>query len=165
MYIEQTVREQQWQIENYIDDFHEYLEKRMGVIESKYRRDAINKMIAFYIKFLKKKKQQLISFDFYKTISWYSIILAAELRNLTKNKNTKSDSWFKVLIYAVQRMLENVKDECGREIPKNEFEKIVMMVACEIADKGNYGIGKNGLYMLMYIMTVVECPNSSMPSA
>lgn len=163
MYIEQKVREQQWQIECYIDDFHEYLEKKMGAIEPKYRRDAINEMIEFYIKFLKKKKQELTSFDFYKTISWYSILLAAKLRTLAKNKNTKSNNWFKVLIFAVQRMLENVKDECGREIPKNEFEKIVMMVACEIANKGNFGIGKNGLYMLMYIMTIVECPST--PSA
>lgn len=160
MDIEQTVREQRWQIDEYVDDFHEYLETKMGAILSEYRSDAIDEMMDFYINFLKKKKQKLVSFDIYKVLSWYSIILATKLYALAKNKNTKSDNWFKVLIYAIQRMLKNVKDECGREIPKNEVEKIIMMVACEITDEGNYGIGKNGLYMLMYIMTIVEYPNS-----
>ena len=37
--------------------------------------------------------------------------------------------------------------------------KIITMVACEIKEQGDFGIGKNGLYMLMYILTVAQdCP-------
>lgn len=159
--LRKVVEDQHHLISACLFTLHKSLEKRMGSVPIEYRKDIVVEMLKFYINILKKKKQKLLSFDFYKVLSWYSILLATRLRTLAKNKHTKSDNWVKVLECAVQRMLENVKDECGREIPENEPKKIITMVAYEIADKGNLGIGKNGLYMLMRILTLVKCPNSS----
>ena len=157
--IEEAVKRQLTLISTYVWDFHQHLEKVMGAIPTACHKEIIAEMLQFYIKFLKKKKQKLTSFDFYKVISWYSILLASRLYTLAEIKDTKSDNWIRVIDVAVWRMLESVKKECKREIPDIERNKIITMVACEIKEQGDFGIGKNGLYMLMYILTVAQdCP-------
>ncbi|MDE7255748.1 MAG: hypothetical protein K2N54_06185 [Helicobacter sp.] len=159
--IEEAVKRQHTLISAYVWDFHQHLEGVMGTIPATCHKEIIVEMLHFYIKFLKKKKQKLTSFDFYKVISWYAILLASKLYALAKIKETKSDSWIRVIDVAVWRMLESVKKECKRKIPEIEKNKIITMVACEIKEQGDFGIGKNGLYMLMYILTVAQdCPTS-----
>lgn len=120
---------------------------------------ALEEMLQFYADFLTINNQNFTSFDFYKVISWYSILLASKLCESNK------EVWKPVIALAIWRMLDVTEKKCGKKISKIEEKKIVRMVILEIDTKkqvlndrknSDFGIGKNGLYMLMRMLTVTQ---------
>ena len=71
-------------------------------------------------------------------------------KDLTHNKN-----WANVVSICVWRMIQELEGE-KKKIPNGYMETIVYMVLSEIKNKPNFGIGKNGLYMLMKLVSVVN---------
>ena len=143
-----------------ISEFHELCNSRQITIPNEYQKDCINEIVIFYEKYLKTHKQKLLTIDFYKILSWYAVLIAEKMFNFYQEKKINNDNWFKVITFAVWRMLQELEYIEKREIEKAYMEKIITMVACEITKKGNFGIGKNGLYMLMLIARMVKIHQS-----
>lgn len=141
-------------------DFHDLCIKKGVSIPSDYRQQCIEEIIIFYDKYLETHKQKLLDIDYYKIISWYAVIVAKKMLNFYKEKEIKNNSWFKVIDFAIWRMLEELEDNEKRTIDKAYKDKIIAMTACELTNQGEFGIGKNGLYMLMLIARIVQPINS-----
>ncbi|EJG9643321.1 hypothetical protein NB039_000206 [Campylobacter jejuni] len=60
-------------------------------------------------------------------------------------------------------MLEELERTEKRIIDKSYRDKIIAMVACELTNQKDFGIGKNGLYMLMLIARIVELSTPQTP--
>lgn len=141
-----------------IYEFHDVCDSKRIVIPNEYRKECIDEIVAFYEKYLKTHKQKLISIDYYKIISWYAVFVAEKMFHFYSQKNLDNDNWVKVIMLTVWRMLEELEETEQRCINKAYMSKIVAMVACEIKRQGDFGIGKNGLYMLMLIARIVQIP-------
>lgn len=140
-----------------IAEFHNICEKKGIIIPDDYRTEGIENIIVFYEKYLDTLKQELVAFDYYKIISWYAVSIAQKMFNFFKDKNIqKNDNWLKVIMLAIWRMIEELEECENRTISKNYMKKIILMVAFEIKNKTDFGIGKNGLYMIMLIARIVQ---------
>ncbi|MCL9823421.1 MAG: hypothetical protein SPE20_01170 [Helicobacter sp.] len=141
-----------------IYEFHDVCNSKRVVIPNEYRKECIDEIVAFYEKYLKTHKQKLISIDYYKIISWYAVFVAEKMFHFYSQKNLDNNNWIKVIMFAVWRMLEELEETEQRSINKAYMSKIIAMVACEIKKQSDFGIGKNGLYMLMLIARIVQIP-------
>lgn len=126
------------------------------IIPKEYQKDCISELVIFYEKYLKTHKQKLLTIDFYKIVSWYAVFVAEKMFKFYQEKKINNNNWFKVIIFAVWRMLEELEYVEKKVIEKPYMEKIIAMVACEIRKNGDFGIGKNGLYMLILIARMVK---------
>lgn len=144
-----------------IIEFHNMCEKKGVIIPDDYRTEGIENIIVFYEKYLDTHKQKLVAFDYYKIISWYAVSIAQKMFNFFKDKNIQNDNWFKVIMLAIWRMIEELEECENRTISKNYMKKIIAMVACEIKNETDLGIGKNGLYMIMLIARIVQINTNS----
>lgn len=136
-------------VSSIVYEFHNICESYDVIIPAEYRKDCIDDIIAFYEKYLKTHKQKLVSIDYYKIVSWYAVFVAVKMFNFYQQKGLKNDSWIKVIGFAVSCMIDELKFKEKRTIERAYKNKIIAMVACEIKGNSDFGIGKNGLYMLM----------------
>ncbi len=146
-----------------IADFHGMCQDMGVFIPSEYRKDCINDTIIFYEKYLRTNNQKFVTIDFYKIISWYAVFVAERMLRFFKKSGIESENYSKVIRFAVLRMLKELKKTEKRAIEKAYVDKIISMVTCEIEGNVDFGIGKNGLYMLMLIARVVEIPPPPTP--
>lgn len=160
-----------------ITDFHCLCHKKGYIIANDYRSECINNVVAFYEKYLGTHKQKLLDFDYYKIISWYAVFVTEKiyasyeipLCNVNQNqtqeeieKSTKSlkrkrnQECLQIIGVAVWRMFKELEDSEGKTIEYGYRDKIIAMVVCEIMQQGEFGIGKNGLYMIMLIARIIQ---------
>ncbi|RTJ28599.1 hypothetical protein [Campylobacter jejuni] len=146
-----------------IVDFHKFCLKKEISIPQDYREECIERITIFYDKYLGTHKQKLVNFDYYKIISWYAVFIAEKMFKSYQEKQIKNINWFRVIVLAVWRMLEELERTEKRIIDKSYRDKIIAMVACELTNQKDFGIGKNGLYMLMLIARIVELSTPQTP--
>lgn len=125
---------------------------KIDLVKGKYVKNALIKTIRHYIAYLKEFDCRVTSVDFYKVYAWFSYFLAEELHS--------KDMQNGVLKVAVWIMCYTLKLN-GRVITDIEMiEKILRLVQNELGDRSKFGIGKNGLYMIMKIVSIVEISNT-----
>ena len=133
-------------------------------LNNEYVRDCIDDILVFYEHYLKTLKSKFLDIDFYKIVSWFAVFMGTKMyefnveKDLTHNKN-----WARVVFICVWRMIQELEGE-EKKIPNGYMETIVYMVLSEIKNKPDFGIGKNGLYMLMKLVSVVEIKASTQPT-
>lgn len=143
-------------VSSIIYELHEICYRKGIIIPADYRRECIEDLVSFYDKYLETNQQKLVDIDYYKIASWYAVFIAEKMFAFTQERGISNQNWFHVIVLCVWRMLEELQRVEHRKIEKTYMKKIICMVGCEIKQNSNFGIGKNGLYMLMLIARVVE---------
>lgn len=147
-------------------------EKKRVFLSREYVQNCIDDILVFYEQYLKTLKSKFLDVDFYKIVSWFAVFMGTRVYKFNKNKNLMHNTnWANIVAVCVWYMVDQLENE-GKVMPKGYLEKIVFMVLNEIKEESNlnkcndvntnqgnlsdFGIGKNGLYMLMKLMSVVE---------
>ena len=117
----------------------------------KYVRNALTKTMRYYADYLRKFDCKVTTVDFYKVYSWLGFFLAQEL--------SSQDLRYRILRVAVWIMF----DRLG--IKEDMFDsycvkKILSMLQNEIDSNSDFGIGKNGLYMIMKFASITNHPQT-----
>lgn len=124
-------------------------------------RECIDDIMVFYEKYLQCFKSKFCSIDFYKIASWFCVIMATRIYKFNKDKNLEyNKNWQTLVIIYVDYILGTLADE-GHILQEPSYkEKIIKMILMEIKGRGDFGIGKNGLYMLVKIASIASCKAS-----
>ncbi|MDE7317584.1 MAG: hypothetical protein K2N12_07645 [Helicobacter sp.] len=123
-------------------------------IPHEYEDECIDEMIKFYEEFLETNNQRLLCIDFYKIISWYAFLISEKMYKIQKSNGSKN--WISIIKYAVWIMLYRIERTKNITIPEEYQAQIIAMVVREIQGTSNFGIGKNGFYMLMLMLAEAE---------
>lgn len=67
-------------------------------------------------------------------------------------KSNGSKNWVNIVKYACWAMLYHIERTKNITIPEEYQAQIIAMVVREIQGTSNFGIGKNGFYMLMLML-------------
>ena len=140
------------------DIVHEFYElaKQCGInIPQNYMRECIEDIMVFYEQYLKHFNSKFCSIGFYKIASWFCVIMATKIYKFNKDKKLEHNKNWKILVIIyVQYILGTLEDE-GYVLKEPSYrEKIMKMVVMEIKGKSDFGIGKNGLYMLVKMASI-----------
>ena len=119
-------------------------------VPPEYEDECIDKMIEFYEEFLKTNNQRLLCIDYYKIISWYAFLISEKMYEIQKSNGSKN--WIAIIRYAIWIMLERIEQTKNITISKEYQAQIIAMVVREIQGTSNFGIVKNGFYMLMLML-------------
>lgn len=122
-----------------------------------YMHECIDDIMVFYESYLKQFDSIFCSIDFYKITSWFCVLIATKIHKFNEDKQLEHNkNWQKLVIIYVSHMLTTLENE-GYILQESSYKiKIMKMVVLEIKDKGEFGIGKNGLYMLMKLISIVK---------
>ncbi len=126
-------------------------------IPADYMHECIDDIMAFYESYLKQFDSKFCSIDFYKIASWFCVLMATKIYEFNKSKQLEHNkNWQSLVIIYVSHMLTTLENE-GYTLQESSYKtKIMKMVVMEIKGKGEFGIGKNGLYMLMKLISIVK---------
>ncbi len=138
-----------------IHELYELAKKHNISIPQNYMCECIDDIMVFYEQYLKYFNSRFCSIDFYKIASWFCVIMATKIYKFNKAKKLEHNkNWQTLVIIYVQYILETLKDE-GYILKEPSYrEKIMKMVVMEIKGKSDFGIGKNGLYMLVKMASI-----------
>lgn len=118
------------------------------IVRGKYVKNALIKTFRHYNKYLKEFDCKITSVDFYKVYSWLGYFLAEELHS--------KDMRYGVLRTAFWRLCKELERN-GQKFDNREcIKKILQLIQNELDANSDFGIGKNGLYMLMKVASLVE---------
>ena len=119
------------------------------LIKGRYAKNALIKTIRHYTKYLREFDCKVTSLDFYKSYAWLGYFMAEELNS--------QDMQYKMLYVAVWRLQKELENH-GKNMDKCDklFNKLLMLLQNEISQKGEFGVGKNGLYMIVKFVSLVD---------
>lgn len=139
-----------------ITEIYQLCKKKNINIPNEYMQDCIDDMLSFYEQYLSTLKSIFLDIDFYKIVSWFAVFMATRIYNFNLQKRLeKNTNWCNLISLCVWYMLDQLERE-GRIVPNGYHKKIVFMVVNEIKQQQDFGIGKNGLYMLMKFASIIE---------
>ncbi|HCD73254.1 MAG TPA: hypothetical protein DEQ48_03390 [Helicobacter sp.] len=138
-----------------IDELYKLAKQHSINIPQNYMDECIEDIMVFYEQYLKCFNSKFCSIDFYKIASWFCVIMATKIYSFNKAKKLEHNkNWQKLIIIYVQYILGTLEDE-GYVLKEPSYrEKIMKMVIMEIKGKSDFGIGKNGLYMLVKMASI-----------
>lgn len=136
-------------------ELYELAKKYDISIPRDYMRECIEDIMVFYEQYLKCFNSKFCSIDFYKIASWFCVIMATKIYSFNKAKKLEHNkNWQTLVIIYVQYILGTLENE-GYVLKEPSYrEKIMKMVIMEIKGKSDFGIGKNGLYMLVKMASI-----------
>ncbi len=123
---------------------------KVELIKGKYVKNAIIKTTRYYRQYLKEFDCKVTSLDFYKTYAWLGYFMAEELHS--------KDMQYKMMNVVVWRLIKQLEND-GKNIKACDdfFAKLLSLLQNELSKRGEFGIGKNGLYMIMKIASLIDC--------
>lgn len=123
---------------------------KVELIKGKYVKNAIIKTVRYYRQYLKEFDCKVTSLDFYKTYAWLGYFMAEELRS--------KDMQYKMMNVVVWRLIKQLEGD-NKNVKKCDdfFTKLLSLLRNELSQQGEFGIGKNGLYMIMKIASLIDC--------
>lgn len=129
-----------------------YKEKyKVELIKGKYAKNAIIKTVRHYKQYLKEFDCKVTSLDFYKTYVWLGYFMAQELHS--KDMQYKM---MNVVVWRLMKQLENDNKNLGK--CNDFFNKLLRLLQNELSkERMEFGVGKNGLYMIMKIASLIDC--------
>ncbi|RDU51957.1 hypothetical protein CQA49_08955 [Helicobacter sp. MIT 00-7814] len=135
-----------------IYEFYIICEKKGVKIPDDFMKECLENTIVFYERYLFEMESKFVGVDFYKIISWFSVFVSTKMFAFFEEKKLHNinSNWIKLIAISVWYMFERLEKE-GKKLPKEYNKKITHMVKNEISSKPDFGLGKNGLYMLMKI--------------
>lgn len=154
-----------------IADVCRLIERQNIVLADEYVKECIDEVIQFYKEYLSELNTKFSSPDHYKIISWFCVFIASRLEEFqqghfeterisktTTPKKQVKQNYEKVVECCVFYMFDMLETMDHRRLIEPAYKmKIINMVVYEIShEDGRFGIGKNGLYMLMKLASVVE---------
>lgn len=138
-----------------IDELYKLAKQHNINIPQNYMDECIEDIMVFYEQYLEHFNSKFCSIDFYKIASWFCVIMATKIYKFNKAKKLEHNkNWQKLIIIYVWYILGTLEDE-GYVLKEPSYrEKIMKMVVMEIKGKSDFGIGKNGLYMLVKMASI-----------
>lgn len=125
-------------------------------IPQDYIKESIEEIVVFYEKYLICFESRFCNIDFYKIACWFCVIMATKMYNFYKSKNLENKNWIALIIIYIKYLFIRLRKDGYILKEKNYDIKIMKMVVLEIKGKNDFGIGKNGLYMLFKIATLID---------
>lgn len=140
------------------------LGKKYGInIPIDYIRECTDDIIIFYDRYLKafQYKDEVTTIDYFKVASWCCIFMGTKIYNFNKTNSCFNVNWKRFVVICILDMLETLKD-MGYTLKDNSYKsKIAKMVVKEIEGESDFGIGKNGLYIIMKFASLVDLEEKS----
>ncbi|TLD97647.1 hypothetical protein LS71_002595 [Helicobacter jaachi] len=136
-------------LEAQICEICEFYKGKYGasIVSGKYVKNALIETIRYYIRYLKEFDCRVSSLDFYKTYTWLGYFLAEQLKS--------QDMRYRVLCVVVWRCEQEFKNH----FEHNEFlHKMLKLLQNELDGNSEFGIGKNGFYMIMKAISLAKSP-------
>lgn len=68
------------------------------------------------------------------------------------------DMQYKMMNVVVWRLIKQLEND-NKNVKRCDdfFTKLLILLQNELSNKGQFGIGKNGLYMIMKIASLIDC--------